>query len=99
LTEAVALRSQTVLTGSGSHRYSYGGFGAGHQPSTRMLAVGRNLHPVSTRSPRQFHLPGADHYQGCLRIRTPAPEMAGQSPRKRPRVSRHQNGGRAFLVI
>jgi hypothetical protein len=30
LTEAVALRSQTVLTGSGSHRYSYGGFGGGH---------------------------------------------------------------------
>ena len=30
LTEAVALRSQTVLTGSGSHRSSYGGFGGGH---------------------------------------------------------------------
>ena len=28
--EAVALRSQTGLTGSGSHRYSYGGFGGGH---------------------------------------------------------------------
>jgi hypothetical protein len=28
--EAVALRPQTVLTGSGSHRYSYGGFGGGH---------------------------------------------------------------------
>jgi hypothetical protein len=27
--EAVALRSQTVLTGSGSHGYSYGGFGGG----------------------------------------------------------------------
>jgi len=33
----VALRSQTGLTGSGSHRYSYGGFGGGHlrfQPHT-----------------------------------------------------------------
>jgi len=30
LTEAVALRSQTGLTGSGRHRYSYGGFGGGH---------------------------------------------------------------------
>ena len=29
-TEAVALRSQTVLTGSGSYRISYGGFGGGH---------------------------------------------------------------------
>ena len=29
-TEAVALRSQTGLTGSGSHRSSYGGFGGGH---------------------------------------------------------------------
>jgi hypothetical protein len=28
--DAVVLRSQTVLTGSGSHRYSYGGFGGGH---------------------------------------------------------------------
>jgi hypothetical protein len=26
----VALRSQAVLTGSGSHRSSYGGFGGGH---------------------------------------------------------------------
>jgi hypothetical protein len=30
LTEAVALRSQTGLTGSGSFRSSYGGFGGGH---------------------------------------------------------------------
>ena len=30
LPEAVALRSQTGWTGSGSHRYSYGGFGGGH---------------------------------------------------------------------
>ncbi len=30
LTVAVALRSQTALTGSGSHRYSYGGFGGEH---------------------------------------------------------------------
>jgi hypothetical protein len=29
-TEVVALRSQTGLTGSGSHRSSYGGFGGGH---------------------------------------------------------------------
>ena len=29
---AVALRSQTGLTGSGSHRSSYGGFGGGHPP-------------------------------------------------------------------
>jgi hypothetical protein len=29
-TRAVALRSQTVLTGSGSHRSSYGRFGGGH---------------------------------------------------------------------
>ena len=28
--EAVALRPQTALTGSGSHRSSYGGFGGGH---------------------------------------------------------------------
>jgi hypothetical protein len=28
--EAVGLRSQTVLTGSGSPRYSYGGLGGGH---------------------------------------------------------------------
>ena len=40
LTVAVALRSQTVLTGSGSHRYSYGGFGGGHRTSTRMPTVG-----------------------------------------------------------
>jgi hypothetical protein len=30
LTDAVVLRSQPTLTGSGSHRYSYGGFGGGH---------------------------------------------------------------------
>jgi hypothetical protein len=30
LTEAVAVRSQAGLTGSGRHRYSYGGFGGGH---------------------------------------------------------------------
>ena len=29
-TEMVVLRSQTVLTGSGSHRSAYGGFGGGH---------------------------------------------------------------------
>jgi hypothetical protein len=36
---AVALRSQTGLTGSGSHRYSYGGFGGGYPP-TCMLTTG-----------------------------------------------------------
>ena len=35
----------------------------------------------------------------CFRIRTPAPEMASQSLRKRLGVSRRQTGGRAFLVI
>jgi hypothetical protein len=42
LTEAVALRPQTVLTGLGSHRYSYGGFGGGHlhfHPNTADLRI------------------------------------------------------------
>jgi hypothetical protein len=36
LPEAVALRSQTGWTGSGSHRYSYGGFGEATRTSTRI---------------------------------------------------------------
>ena len=47
---AVAQRSQTVLTGSGSHRYSCGGFGGGHphfRPHTGCRCrVIRRLAPV-----------------------------------------------------
>src|SRR5208282_3442634 len=38
-TEAVVLRLQTSLTGSGRHGYSYGGFGGGHPASTRIPAA------------------------------------------------------------
>jgi hypothetical protein len=41
-TEAAAQRSQTGLTGSGSHRYFYGGFGGGHS-QFQPHACGRQL--------------------------------------------------------
>jgi hypothetical protein len=44
-------------------------------------------------------LPGADRFYGMLAHPNSVPELAGQSPRKRLGVSRHQHGGRAFLVI
>ena len=39
-TEAVGVRAQTGLTGAGSHVTSYGGFGGGHQISSRITVVG-----------------------------------------------------------
>jgi hypothetical protein len=39
LPREVALRPQTGLTGSGSHRSSYGGFGGGHPTSTCIPAA------------------------------------------------------------
>ena len=51
-TWAVALRSQPGLTGSGSHRYSYGGFGGGHPRFHRHTGCQQpNLtsHPVLLR--------------------------------------------------
>ena len=76
------------------------GFGGGrpHPPPACWQLEG-----ISMQSPYDLHsnstclAPTA--FTGCLRIRTPVPEMAGQSPRKRLGVSRHQTGGRAFLVI
>ena len=47
---AVALRSQTVLTGSGSPRYSYGGLGGGHLHSTRIPAARSRISPIRTVS-------------------------------------------------
>jgi hypothetical protein len=48
-TGAVALRSQAGLTGSGSHRSSYGGFGGGHphfHPHTRRPKPNLVSHPA-----------------------------------------------------
>jgi len=46
--DAVVLRPQTVLTGSGSHRYSYGGSGEDTHTSTRITAA-------KTRSHQSLH--------------------------------------------
>ena len=51
-TRAVALRSQPGLTGSGSHRYSYGGFGGGHphfHPHTGCQHPNLTSHPARLR--------------------------------------------------
>ena len=65
--EAVALRSQTVLTGSGSPRYSYGGLGEATHISTRIPAARKanlTIPPPgsgATRAPARLFRPGA----GC----------------------------------
>ena len=64
-----------------------------------MLAVGRNLHAVSTRSTQQFHLPGTHCCYEMLAHPNSHTEMTGHAPWKRPGVSRHKNRGRALLMI
>ena len=49
-TDAVALRVQTVLTGSGSHRSSYGGFGGGHPHFRPHNAIGNQICTISLGS-------------------------------------------------
>ena len=83
LTEAVALRSQTVLTGSGSHRSSYGGFGGGHphfHPHAPDLLICRFLcgHPDPFRTVRDLGLVspgctgGSGSSKGCSSAWLPA---------------------------
>ena len=54
-----------VLGGAGAFT-GPAGSGRTPTPATCMLAAGRNFHAVFTRSPRQFHLPGADCCCGML---------------------------------
>ena len=51
-TGVVALRSGTGLTGSGSHGYSYGGFGEDTHASTRIPAVGNPISALAAVSIR-----------------------------------------------
>jgi hypothetical protein len=65
--DAVALRQQTGLDRFRESRILLRRVrGRTPTPSTRVLAVGRNLYAVFTRSPRQFHLPGAECCYGVL---------------------------------
>ena len=67
--EAVTLRPQPGLTGSGSYGPSYGGFGEDTRTSTRMLAVGRNILTILVR----MFLPWQDgqYPTGCARLVSP----------------------------
>jgi hypothetical protein len=47
----VALRAQTGWTGSGSHRYSYGGFGEDTRTSTCMLVTRTPISPAKRAQP------------------------------------------------
>jgi len=63
-TEAVALWPQTALTGSGSHRYSYGGFGGGHPHFHRHTADLR-ITRVSPCVAREFKACASFMFAGC----------------------------------
>ena len=75
-TEAVALRSQTVLTGSGSHRSCYGGFGEGY-PHFHAHAC---LHP---RVASPISLEGCDWILRYLRSRRSPSLRAARLPERR----------------
>jgi len=66
LTEAVALRSQTGLTGSGRHRYSYGGFGGGHTFSS---ASGHSDTPGKTAMMTPLVAKAGRRSEQCLNTR------------------------------
>jgi hypothetical protein len=65
----------------------------------RMLAIGRNLHAVFTRSPRQFHLPGADCCYEMLAHPNSRARNGWSFPAEATGSYPHKNRGRAFLVI
>ena len=62
--DAVALRQQTALTGSGSHRSSYGGFGGGHPHFHPHTGCGNPISPKLALSAWELYgaarLPPAD---------------------------------------
>jgi len=64
-----------------------------------MLAVGMNLHAVFTRSPRQFHLPGADCCYEMLSHPNSRARNGWSVPAEATGSYSHKNRGRAFLVI
>ena len=75
--EAVALRSQTVLTGPGSHGSSYGGFGGGHphfhphtgrrQPSLGYRTGGCRVLPAARVWPSRNGGPGMSPRAGLTK--------------------------------
>jgi hypothetical protein len=85
----------------GSRGFSMGGGAAGPRGGLllRMLAIGRNLHAVFTRSPRQFHLPGADCCYEMLAHPNSRARNGWSFPAEATGSYPHKNRGRAFLVI